>query len=146
MRNLVLALIFMMSVLSVKSQNIDKPTIKFDTTVYDLGKIELNKKVVKTYWFTNKGTEPIFIMNVQTTCGCTVSEWTKKPVLSGQKGFVKLEYKADSPGKFSKTAYVFSNAKNSPVELKIKGEVVSKAKTVKKVNNIKKAEIKKLKN
>jgi hypothetical protein len=117
--------VLLFSYVAVFSQNvIDKPFIKFDTTVYDVGTLKLNEKVEKTYYFTNKGNEPILIFNVQTTCGCTASEWSKQPVLSGKRGYVKLRYEADKTGNFSKTAYVFSNAKNSPVELKIKGKVV----------------------
>ncbi len=103
---------------------VDKPVMEFKSTIYNVGKIKLGKKIKHTFEFTNKGNEPIFIMNVQTTCGCTASEWTKKPIQPNEKGFINIVFDAKSIGKFSKTAYVYANAKNSPVTLKIKGEVI----------------------
>jgi len=143
MKNLTVIVFLTVLFSNIYSQNIiDKPFIKFDTTVYDFNKIPVGKTVTKTFYFVNKGNEPLLILNVQTTCGCTSSDWTKKPVQPNAKGYVKLEFKADKEGTFSKTAYVFCNAKNSPVELKIKGEAVKslksiqkrKVKAVKKVN------------
>ncbi len=119
-------LIFSVLYLQAISQNnlIDKPVIKFDTTTYTFGKVKKGEEVAKKFFFTNEGTEPLIVINVQTTCGCTVTDWTKKPLGKGEKGYVTVKYKSDKKGKFSKTAYVFSNAKNSPVELKIRGEVI----------------------
>ncbi len=123
----IILLVFSLLYMSSYSQSIiDKPVIKFDTTVYSFGKVSPGKEVSKKFFFTNEGTEPLIIINVQTTCGCTVTDWTKKPLGKGEKGYVTVKYKSKKKGKFSKTAYVFSNAKNSPVELKITGEVTDK--------------------
>jgi len=123
------AIFLTFSVLSIASYSqkiIDKPVIKFDTTSYLFGKVKSGVEVSKKFYFTNEGTEPLIIINVQTTCGCTVTDWTKKPLGKSEKGYITVKYKSEKKGKFSKTAYVFSNAKNSPVELKISGEVIEK--------------------
>ena len=123
----IILLFFTVFHINLFSQNIiDKPVIKFDTTAYCFGKIAKNKEVEKKFYFENLGNEPLIIMNVTTTCGCTVSDWSKEPIGKGKKGYVVIKYKSGSLGKFSKTAYVFSNAINSPTELKITGEVVKK--------------------
>jgi len=79
----------------------------------------------------NAGTAPILIKNVESSCGCTSPQWSRQPVLPGQKGFVKATFDPkDRPGFFDKTITVYSNAKPTVVELKIKGTVEGKARTV----------------
>jgi hypothetical protein len=63
---------------------------------------------------------------VQKVCGCTVTGWTKNPVLPGQTGYVSAQYNAASIGPFKKPVTVISNAKNSPIKLFFEGEVVAK--------------------
>lgn len=110
----------------------NQPTISFEKDVHDFGKInEEDGKVSVKFQFVNTGAKPLLIKNVRASCGCTTPNWTKKPVLPGEKGFVSAVYNpANRPGIFQKTVTVNSNAKNSTVILKIKGEVVARKKTI----------------
>jgi len=58
---------------------------------------------------TNTGKKPLTIQSVKTSCGCTVAKYDKKPVLPRETTTVKLEYKPNSLGYFSKTADVVCN-------------------------------------
>lgn len=98
-------------------------SIEFVEKQYDFGTIALKKDASYSFEFTNTGKTPLLISDVKTSCGCTVPKWSKKPILPGQTGLIKVNYDAAFPGVFHKTISVFYNGVNSPVELKIKGEV-----------------------
>ena len=66
---------------------------------------------------------PIIIKNIQSSCGCTVPERPKKPIMPGEKGEIKVSYDTKRIGGFSKVITIFSNAKNPRKQLKIKGYV-----------------------
>jgi len=90
---------------------------------HDFGTIPQGVPVKHKFEFTNTGKEPIIISNVQKTCGCTVTEWTKEPVMPGQKGFVTAEFNAAKEGPFTKAITVQSDAKTASVKLYFKGTV-----------------------
>lgn len=90
---------------------------------HDFGTIPQGIPVKHKFEFTNTGKEPIIVSNVQKTCGCTVTEWTKEPVMPGQKGFVLAEFNAAKEGPFTKAITVQSDAKTPSVKLYFKGTV-----------------------
>lgn len=107
--------------------------ISFENMEHNFGKIrEKNGSVSYQFLFTNTGSMPLIISNVQASCGCTSNNWTRSPILPGKKGYVSAIFNPlDRPGVFSKTIKVFSNSEySSSVELKITGEVIEKPKSV----------------
>ena len=96
------------------------------STEINVGSVEQGKPVTQEFSFTNTGSLPLVITSVQTSCGCTASEWTKEPVLPNQKASIKVTYNAATVGNFSKTITVMSNAEAPSVQLTLKGEVVAK--------------------
>ncbi len=88
------------------------PRFKFaDGETHDFGVIKRGPVAMHTFEFTNVGTEPIIVMNVTPSCGCTNVEWSKAPVLPGQKGFIQLGLKTEEQhGVFHKEVYIQSNA------------------------------------
>lgn len=125
-----LFLIVLFTVNAVMAQK--NAIIKFDTTVHEFGQIkEDGGKAATTFYFTNKGTDTLKIIFVKPGCGCTTAEWTKTPVLPGQRGFVKTEYDPMyRPGVFGKAIVVTSNATNPSITLVIKGNVIPRKKTI----------------
>ncbi len=123
-----LSIVFLFASLATFSQAV----INFSNRAHDFGTIkEVNGAVSYDFEFVNAGTAPILIKNVESSCGCTSPQWSRQPVLPGQKGFVKATFDPkDRPGFFDKTITVYSNAKPTVVELKIKGTVEGKARTV----------------
>lgn len=97
-------------------------TYKEDLT-FDFGKIKHNSDGVHEFTFKNTGKDPLIITNVKSSCGCTVPTYPKEPVKKGEKGKIHVKYDTKRIGGFHKTITVYSNAKNSPVKLHIKGEV-----------------------
>ena len=106
--------------------------ITFQETEHDFGTIDQHSKAEYVFVFRNTGKEPLVVNNVQTSCGCTVPDWTRDPVGKKKLGLVKIHYRTEVPGGFTKTIRVYSNASNSPVVLKIMGLVVAKPQIIEK--------------
>ena len=99
------------------------PNFKWDNTEHDFGKIQHLDPVVYEFEFTNKGQAPLVISEVEGSCGCTVTEYTKEPVMPGKKGKVKATFDAAALGKFRKSIKVVANVEGGPEYLYIKGTV-----------------------
>ena len=103
---------------------INFPEIKFDTAVFDFGTILEGEQVSYVFKFQNLGKADLLIQKVETSCGCTVPEYDKKPVKVGENGSIKVRF--DSHGKDGqqyKTIKVISNCKDNIFDLVIKGVV-----------------------
>lgn len=101
-------------------------SIVFVNTTHDYGTIVQGADGNSEFRFTNKGKSPIILSHVQASCGCTVPEWPKEPILPGKTSSIKVTYNTANVGSFGKTITVSSNAANSTVVLTIKGNVTPK--------------------
>lgn len=108
------------------------PVITFEQTTHDFGTIKEEEGQKKyQFVFTNTGAQPLVVTRVNATCGCTTSDYTRQPVMTGDKGFIEVIYNpAGRPGAFNKDVHVQTNGKNPNVTLTIKGTVTAKQRTV----------------
>ncbi|MCL1974484.1 MAG: DUF1573 domain-containing protein [Bacteroidetes bacterium] len=104
----------------------------FTKLVHDFGDILLSDgKKSCTFNYTNKGSRPIVIQQVLTSCGCTDPKWDKAPVMPGKSGQISVTFSNDQgPYPFEKTLTVYSTATDLPIILKIKGIVHEKKKSL----------------
>lgn len=89
------------------------PVVTFEKSTHDFGDITQGDKVEYIYKFTNTGTEPLLITNVQVQCGCTTPKWPHDPIAPGAKGELVVGF--DSRGKMgmqNKVVTLVSNAVN----------------------------------
>ncbi|MFD2917311.1 DUF1573 domain-containing protein [Psychroserpens luteus] len=103
--------------------------IEFKTDVIDYGTIEKGADGLRIFEFTNTGNAPLIISNAKSTCGCTVPNWPKEPIMPGQSGEIKVKYDTKRVNPIRKTITVSSNADTPTVALKIKGLIVDSSKT-----------------
>lgn len=101
----------------------DHPEIYFENTIHDFGTIEYKGDGTCEFVFKNTGKEPLLLTNVKASCGCTTPTWPKSPINKGKKGTIVVKYNTKIIGAFTKTIRVYSNAKTSPVTLRITGTV-----------------------
>jgi hypothetical protein len=101
-------------------------SIVFNKLEHDYGTIEQGANGETNFKFTNKGQTPIVLSNVKASCGCTTPEWPRNPILPGEEGVIKVKYNTSIVGAFNKSITVSSNAKNSNVVLRVKGNVSPK--------------------
>lgn len=111
------------TVISVNAQ-FQYPNFKWESTEHDFGEIQHLDPVVYEFEFSNKGQAPLVISEVEGSCGCTVTEYTKDPVMPGKKGKVKATFDAAAMGKFRKSIKVVANVEGGPEYLYIKGTVI----------------------
>ena len=100
-----------------------KPEMIFSKTDYNYGAIDYNGNGTYEFVFKNTGKVPLIIKRVDSSCGCTTPEWSKEPIKPKGKGKIVVKYDTKRIGSFIKSVKIYSNAKNSPVELIIRGEV-----------------------
>lgn len=98
--------------------------IHWQDSLDNFGTIKAGDSVHLKYKFTNIGETPLFILNTRVTCGCTVTNFPKNPVMPGKSGNISVTYKTGAEtGEISKTIVVISNTKNKSSHLIIRGVV-----------------------
>lgn len=103
------------------------PRIAFANNIYDFGKIRKGDKVSTSFYFKNTGSQPLVLLQVQTSCGCTATRWSREPILPNQTGEISVTFdtlaKDNILGTQKKVLLVISNAINKEESLLLTGEV-----------------------
>ena len=128
MKKILLVFVVIMAAFSLNTMaQFQYPAFKWENTEHDFGKIQHLEPVVIEFEFVNKGQAPLIISEVEGSCGCTVAEYTKEPVMPGKTGKVKATFDAAALGKFRKSVKVVANVEGGPEYLYIKGTVVEES-------------------
>ncbi|MFN8230074.1 MAG: DUF1573 domain-containing protein [Bacteroidia bacterium] len=105
--------------------DIDKPEIKFDEEIFDFGKISQGEKVSHAFYFKNTGSKSLVITSASGSCGCTVPEWPKEPVLPGQNAKVNVIFNSEGKSGYQeKTITIVTNCEPATRIIKIKTEII----------------------
>lgn len=100
------------------------PAFEWNEITHNFGKIPQGTPTNYNFIFKNKGKSPLIISTVKGSCGCTITEYTKQPVLPGKTGVVTAIFDAEAPGAFNKSIRVTANVEGGSETLFIKGEVI----------------------
>ena len=73
--------------------------------------------------FKNTGTEPLIIKNARGSCGCTVPNWPKEPILPGEEGQIEIRYATNRVGKIDKRVTVTTNEEKEHI-IRVIGNVL----------------------
>lgn len=117
-----MSLMLMLSLVYASAQK--EAEIKFEKTTYDFGTFSESTPIQKcTFTFTNIGEAPLIIHQAIASCGCTVPQYTKKPIAPGEKGTLSVTYngKGRFPGHFKKSITIRTNGKPEMLRLYIEG-------------------------
>ena len=121
--------VFLTTTLSFAQKGAKIEVLHPDNTI-DYGMVEkATDNGVRVFQFKNTGDAPLVILDVKSTCGCTVPSKPTEPILPGKTGQIEVKYNM-APGPIRKTVTVETNAVNvdgGRVALKIKGEVKAPA-------------------
>ncbi|MFN4298799.1 MAG: DUF1573 domain-containing protein [Thermaurantimonas sp.] len=105
----------------------DQPAFQFESEEHDFGIIEEGTVVTHDFVFTNVGKAPLVITSAQGSCGCTVPEYPRDPVMPGKKGVIKVSFDSSNrAGRQDKTVTLIANTVPNTKILKITSEVVTK--------------------
>ncbi len=89
----------------------------------ELGTLSVGEEKTVSFTLRNKGDRPLIILDVVTSCGCTAAKFEKEPVKPGKETAITVTYTAEEAGLFNKSITVYANTDDSPIRLRIKGEV-----------------------
>ena len=105
----------------------DKGEMKFEKTQHNFGIFSEDTAIVSyDFVFTNVGKSPLIIHQASASCGCTIPEYTLKPIMPGKTGKISVTYngKGRRPGVFRKSITIHNNGKQTPVRIYIEGEMI----------------------
>ena len=98
---------------------------QFKSETIDLGKVKQGSPPTAIFSVTNISKEPLIIETANPTCGCTIGDYTKAPIVPGKNGEIKATYNAANLGQFTKTLTVKFAGVDELKSITIKGEVLS---------------------
>jgi hypothetical protein len=101
------------------------PRITFDLPIHDFGTLTEKDKQSHSFTFTNTSEHNLYLMNVKTSCGCTVASYDEGKIEPGEGGEIKINYDPKNrSGLQEKKIIVTSNAYPNTTELTIIAEIL----------------------
>ncbi|MGB3080161.1 MAG: DUF1573 domain-containing protein [Saprospiraceae bacterium] len=97
--------------------------MKLDSDTVDYGTIDQGSDPLRLAKFTNTGTEPLIISGARGSCGCTVPNWPKDPIMPGETSQIEIRYDTKRVGGINKTVTVTSNDPVGPIVIKVIGTI-----------------------
>lgn len=98
----------------------------YENNTVDYGNVNKGSNGKRIIKIQNVGDKPLIISNINTSCGCTVPQWTTEPIAPGKKGEITVTYNTSNVGRFSRTITISSNDENKPnLPVRIEGVVLA---------------------
>lgn len=104
----------------------------FEPDTWDFGTIEESDgRVSHTFTGVNRGDKPLVILDIVTTCGCTVPAFSREPILPGGRTQVTVTFDPfNRPGAFAKELGVYSTERVKVAKLTVQGRVTPRPKSI----------------
>ncbi len=109
-----------------KKKTQDGPQMEFKDTTIDYGTVEQGSDPYREFDFTNIGNAPLVITAAKGSCGCTVPDWPKEPIMPGEESKIRVRYDTKRVGKFTKTITLTTNEGEDKRVLRILGDIKKK--------------------
>ena len=110
---------------NIKAEKILTPKIEMIETNYDFGDILQGESVSHEFTLKNNGDEDLLISAAKGSCGCTVPQWPKDPIVKGESAVIKITFNsAGKSGKQNKTVTLVSNAIPNTKVITINGNII----------------------
>lgn len=101
------------------------PDIKFEEETHDFGRITQGEKVAYGFKFKNTGGSNLIIASAAGSCGCTVPEYPKKPILPGEEATVNVVFASEGKsGMVEKSVTLVTNCEPSTKIIYIKANII----------------------
>lgn len=98
----------------------------YENNMVDYGNVNKGSNGKRIIKIQNVGDKPLIISNINTSCGCTVPQWTTEPIAPGKKGEITVTYNTSNVGRFSRTITISSNDEKKPnLPVRIEGVVLA---------------------
>jgi hypothetical protein len=110
---------------------VNGPVLSLDKEVHDYGTMDQGGDGNCVFTVTNDGTLPLIISRCKGSCGCTVPQCDKDPIMPGATSSIKVKYDTKRVGPINKSVTITSNASNEPTKvIRIKGKIEAVAQQV----------------
>jgi hypothetical protein len=104
------------------------PSAKFEKTECDIGEVQAGQSAKASIAFSNTGDEPLRIIRINKSCGCTQASAAKTELAPGEPSTVEITFTAATVGgggKIGKTVTVVTNDPTDPtIRLQVTGTVI----------------------
>lgn len=101
------------------------PEMKFEEETHDFGRITQGEKVAFAFKFKNTGGANLIISSANGSCGCTVPEYPKKPILPGEEATVNVVFSSEGKsGMVEKSVTLVTNCEPSTRIIYIKANII----------------------
>ena len=133
LRHILLVCLMLLLPLFAEAQQVS--ALLFESTTLDFGTIEeAAGEQTRRFEARNTGSESVVVREVISTCDCTVVEYSSEAVAPGQSfGFDVVYDPWGRPGRFERTIFVVVSDSEEPLELKVKGRVTPRERSVEEV-------------
>lgn len=103
------------------------PRLRLEKKVVDLGDVPRGTVAADTVHFHNAGEDTLVVTGVNSSCGCTVAQYSHKPLAPGDTGTIVVKFDAGNRalGKFRKTLRIRSNALNYRELVFVDGNIIA---------------------
>ncbi len=113
-------------------------SLEFSTDLFHFGEVEEGEIIQNIFVVTNTGDEPLVIINAKGSCGCTVPEWPREPILPGESANFLVKFDSKKKGKeggalHSKRVTITANTDPGNTYLTIRGKVFKRGRVVQEV-------------
>jgi len=125
MKRLLFSLTALVITTAAIAQKKAEDVVKFKSDVIDMGKIPQGTPATATFVITNISKDPLIIENAQPTCGCTIGNYTKEPIMPGKDGMITATYNAQNLNAFEKHMNVKFAGVDEVKSITLKGEVLN---------------------
>jgi|GEM_PF-4492450 len=97
----------------------------FETLEIDFGSVEVGEKLKGVFYFENNGKDSLKLLEVKSSCGCTVPVWPAHAIAAGVRDSISFVYDTtDKPsGNSTRRITVKHNLSEHPITLKVKGDI-----------------------
>jgi len=107
------------------NNNTDLPEVKFEEETHDFGRITQGEKVTYAFKFKNTGGANLIISSANGSCGCTIPDYPKKPILPGEEGVVNVVFASEGKsGMVEKSVTLVTNCEPSTRIIYIKANII----------------------
>lgn len=108
-----------------ETKNKPQTSLALSENHWDFKDVKKGESVEHVYEVTNTGSNPLVISQVKPGCGCTAPDYTKEPIMPGQKGQITLKFDSSNfDGLQNKQAEVYANVEKAPIVLTFSANVV----------------------
>lgn len=139
-RFLFVAAFFQLCIVSCKNISPDKhisentkkrANITFKQDKIDFGTIIDGEITKMNFTFTNNGDVPLILYDVQTGCGCTVTQWPKNPIKPNEIDTIKVKFNSlNKTGAQKKFLAIYSNSIENVKIVTFTGNVIALKKSI----------------